>query len=120
MELRRAEANADRMLIKAPIDGLAVMQNTRRGTEFAQIQPGDQLFPGMMFMQIVDMSSMVINASVNQVDVDSLRLGQKAKVRFDAYPGSSGSGARRRHRRDDASRRHAGCIRKGHSGYFED
>ncbi|HYI95413.1 MAG TPA: efflux RND transporter periplasmic adaptor subunit [Bryobacteraceae bacterium] len=86
VELRRAEANADRMLIKAPINGLAVMQNTRRGTEFAQIQPGDQLFPGMMFMQIVDTSSMVINASVNQVDVDSLRLGQKAMVRFDAYP----------------------------------
>jgi HlyD family secretion protein len=86
LELRRAEANADRMLIKAPIDGLAVMQNTRRGTEFAQIQPGDQLYPGMMFMQIVDPSSMVINASINQVDVEALRLGQNASVRFDAYP----------------------------------
>jgi hypothetical protein len=29
---------------------------------------------------------MVINATVNQVDVDNLRLGQKAHVRFDAYP----------------------------------
>ena len=40
----------------------------------------------MMFMQIVDPSSMIINATVNQVDVDTLRIGQKAKVRFDAYP----------------------------------
>jgi hypothetical protein len=38
-------------------------------------------------MQIVDTSSMVINATVNQVDVDTLRIGQKANVRFDAYPG---------------------------------
>ena len=32
MELKRAEANADRMLIKAPINGLAVMQTMFRGT----------------------------------------------------------------------------------------
>ena len=74
------------MLLKAPINGLAVMQTMFRGTEFAQIQPGDQLYPGMMFMQIVDPSSMIINATVNQVDVDNLRIGQKANVRFDAYP----------------------------------
>jgi len=86
LELKRAQANADRMLIKAPIHGLAVMQTIFRGTELAQIQPGDQLWPGMMFMQIVDPSSMIINATINQVDVESLRLGQKATVRFDAYP----------------------------------
>jgi HlyD family secretion protein len=86
MELKRAEANADRMLIKAPINGLAVMQTMFRGTEFAQIQPGDQLYPGMMFLQVVDPSAMVINATVNQVDVDHIRIGQKAMVRFDAYP----------------------------------
>jgi HlyD family secretion protein/macrolide-specific efflux system membrane fusion protein len=41
----------------------------------------------MMFMQVVDQSSMVINATVNQVDVQNLKLGQRAKVRFDAFPG---------------------------------
>jgi len=87
VELKRSEANADRMLIKAPIEGLAVMSNIRRSGELVQIKPGDQLMPGMMFMQVVDLSSMIINASVNQVDVDTLRIGHKAKVRFDAYPG---------------------------------
>jgi hypothetical protein len=29
---------------------------------------------------------MVINATVNQIDVDNLRIGAKARVRFDAYP----------------------------------
>jgi len=86
MEFKRAEANADRMLLKAPISGLVVMQPMFRGTEFAQIQPGDQLYPGMMFMQIVDNSSMIVNATVNQVDVDALRIGQKAIVKVDAYP----------------------------------
>jgi HlyD family secretion protein len=40
----------------------------------------------MPFMQIVDSSSMVLNATVNQVDAERLRLGMKATVRLDAYP----------------------------------
>jgi HlyD family secretion protein len=87
LELRRAQANADRMVLKAPMDGLVVVQNAFSGGEFKPIQQGDQVFPGMMFMQVVDQSSMVINATVNQVDVQNLKLGQKAKVRFDAFPG---------------------------------
>lgn len=87
VELKRAEANADKMIIKAPMDGLVVMQNTFRGGEFGLIQQGDQVFPGQMFMQIVDQSSMIVNATVNQVDVQAMRLGQRAKVRFDAFPG---------------------------------
>ena len=86
LELKRAEANAERLLARTPIDGLVVMQNTFRGTEFSQIQQGDQLFPGQLYMQIVNPSSMVINATINQVDVDLLRIGAKALVRFDAYP----------------------------------
>lgn len=86
LEFRRAEQNADRMVSRANIDGLTVMQNIFRGGEFAQIQAGDQVYPGQFFMQIVDPNSMVINATVNQVDADRLRVGGKAKVRFDAYP----------------------------------
>jgi len=85
-ELKRAEANADRMVIKAPLDGLVVMQTAFRGSEFTQIQQGDQLFPGQLFMQVVDTSSMVVNALVNQVDVERMRIGAKATVHFDAYP----------------------------------
>lgn len=86
LEVRRAESNADRMVVRTPIDGLVVVQNMFRGTEFSQIQAGDQVYPGMMFAQVVDTRSMVINAAVNQVDVEKLRIGAKARVRFDAYP----------------------------------
>ncbi|MDX2057350.1 MAG: HlyD family efflux transporter periplasmic adaptor subunit, partial [Gemmatimonadales bacterium] len=86
LELRRAEQNADRMVSRASIDGMTVMQNIMRGSEFAQIQQGDQLYPGQFFMQVVDTSSMVINATLNQVDAERLRVGYKATVRFDAYP----------------------------------
>lgn len=85
-ELRRVEANVDRMMIKAPLDGIAVVQPIRRGTEFTTIQAGDQLYPGQQFMKIVDPSSMIVNAFLNQADAEALRVGAQARVRFDAYP----------------------------------
>lgn len=85
-ELRRVEANIDRMVVKAPLDGIAVVQPIIRGTEFTTIQPGDQIYPGQLFMKVVDPNSMVVNAFVNQADVESLRVGARAHVRFDAYP----------------------------------
>ena len=85
-ELRRVEANIERMLVKAPLDGIAVLQPILRGTEFTTIQTGDQLYPGQLFMKIVDPSSMVVNAFVNQADVEAIRIGARARVRFDAYP----------------------------------
>lgn len=87
IEYRRAQSNADRMLAKAGIAGMTVMQNIFRGGEMAQIQQGDQIYPGQFYMQVVDPNSMIINATVNQVDGEQLRLGMKARVRFDAYPG---------------------------------
>jgi multidrug efflux pump subunit AcrA (membrane-fusion protein) len=86
IELGRVQANTDKMIVKAPIDGLAVIQQLPRGGQLQQIQAGDELHPGIRFMSIVDTSSMVVNATVNQVDVESLRIGAKARVKFDAYP----------------------------------
>jgi len=87
IELQKSASNVEKMILKAPMDGLVVMQTVRRGMEFGQAQKGDQIYPGQMFMQIVDPDSMVVNASVNQVDSELLRIGQKAIVRLDAYPG---------------------------------
>ena len=87
IELQKAHLNADKMVLKAPMDGIVVMQALRRGQEYAQVQNGDQVFPGQAFMQIVDPDSMVVNANINQVDAEQLRIGMKATVRVDAYPG---------------------------------
>ncbi|MGI8743571.1 MAG: HlyD family secretion protein [Bryobacteraceae bacterium] len=87
IELKRAQANTDKMIVKAPIDGVAVMQTTFRGAELGQIQEGDQLWPGMFFMQVVNPASMVVGAMLNQVDCEKVRVGSKARIHFDAYPG---------------------------------
>jgi HlyD family secretion protein len=87
IELQQSISNADRMIMKSPMDGLLVMQAIRRGMEYGQAQLGDQIYPGQPFLQIVDPSSMVMNATVNQVDAELLRIGMQATVRLDAYPG---------------------------------
>jgi len=87
VQFDQAHRNVDRMVAAAPIDGMVVMQTIRRGSDTAEIQTGDQLWPGQPYMQIVDLSSMGVEANLNQVDAERVRVGQEALVQFDAYPG---------------------------------
>ena len=59
-----------RMLLKAPINGLTVMQTIPAGGELRQVQKGDQLFPGMMFMSIVDPKDYPARSLRKDDDVD--------------------------------------------------
>lgn len=85
IELQRAENNVSRMTVKTPMDGIVVMASIVRNGEFGQVREGDQVNAGQPFVTIVDPRSMVLNATVNQVDAEKLRLGMKASVRLDAY-----------------------------------
>ncbi len=51
-----------------------------------EVQEGDEVRPGVPFMQVVDPSAMQVRVLINQADVLSLRVGQAAQVRLDAYP----------------------------------
>jgi multidrug efflux pump subunit AcrA (membrane-fusion protein) len=85
-------SDVDLFVIRAPISGLAVMNQVWRGGEMGQVQEGDQVSPGQPFMKVVDTSSMQLDATVNQVDGEALRLGQRATVRFDAFAGLNMTG----------------------------
>jgi HlyD family secretion protein len=85
IELQRSEANVQKMTIKSPMDGIIVMNSINRNGDFGQIREGDTVNPGQPFMSVVDPTSMVLNATVNQVDAERLRLGLKATIRLDAY-----------------------------------
>lgn len=73
--------------IYAPMDGLAVMQPIWRGGDMGQVEQGDQLGPGQLFMKVVDAKSMQVEAKANQAESSDLRIGQAVQVRFDAFPG---------------------------------
>jgi multidrug efflux pump subunit AcrA (membrane-fusion protein) len=86
IDLKRAEQNAKYMVVNTPISGVVVMQTIFRDGSFAQVALGDQVYPGAYFMQIVDPTSMVLEARVNQADSQKIRVGAQADVRLDAYP----------------------------------
>jgi multidrug efflux pump subunit AcrA (membrane-fusion protein) len=85
LELARTEANVGKMVLKATMDGIVVLASTVRNNELGQLREGDEVRAGSPVLYIVDPNSMVLMASVNQVDTEKLRMGMKAKIRLDAY-----------------------------------
>ena len=77
----------ERLRVKTPIPGMVVLEATyKKGGQYAQTKPGDRVYPGSLFMRIVDVSEMVVNASVNQVDAQTIRIGDRAVIQLDAFP----------------------------------
>ena len=85
----RHDADVVKFTMRAPIDGLVVMESIFRGGEMAQIQLGDQVSPGQPFMKIVNPARMQMEATANQVDSEEMRIGQAVSLQFDAFPGLS-------------------------------
>ncbi len=73
--------------VNAPMNGLAVMSPVFRGGEMGQFQEGDRVSPGQQFMKVVNPNTMQVEANVNQSESSEFRIGQQAKIRFDAFPG---------------------------------
>jgi len=84
--MQYAQQNAEKMAIHAPIDGLVVLNRIWKGGRMDEPQEGDQIEPGVPFLQVVDPRAMQVRAKVNQVDVPYLQVGQPVRVRLDAYP----------------------------------
>ncbi|HEX9105065.1 MAG TPA: efflux RND transporter periplasmic adaptor subunit [Polyangia bacterium] len=73
--------------ILAPMDGTV----TERG-----IQPGEVVTPGVQatfegkaLLTVSDLSTLLVKADLNQIDVAKVKLGQKVTVTLDALPGKS-------------------------------
>ena len=81
-----AQANADLMLIRPPIDGVVVLNTIWKEGRMGEVKEGDHLRPGVPFMQVVDPSVMQVRVLANQQDFLGLHIGQPARVHLDAYP----------------------------------
>ena len=88
-----ATHNAEKLSIHSPADGLAVLNNIWKGNGMGEVQEGDQVRPGLPFLQVVNPNSMEVKARVNQADIGFLKLGQPLQMQLDAYPGLVFSGS---------------------------
>jgi multidrug efflux pump subunit AcrA (membrane-fusion protein) len=90
--VRIVEARIERMEISAPIPGFAIYAGNRSSIS-AQVsgsmQPyrvGDQVPAGMNLATIPDLSSLLIDATVEEIDRGRMRTGNDVIVRIDAFP----------------------------------
>src|SRR5262249_8198086 len=72
--------------MRAGIPGMVVMKPIYRNGEQGQVQMGDQIAPGQLFMRVVDLSAMELQGNINQAESELVRIGQPATIHFEAYP----------------------------------
>jgi HlyD family secretion protein len=85
--LNQALTNLSHATITAPIDGIVVQRSVDVGQTVAASLSSPTLF------QIVgDLAKMRVSAAVDESDIAKVRVGQKADVTVDAFPGRRFSG----------------------------
>ena len=84
--MQHAQANAALMQIHSPIGGIVVLPTIWKGSSMGEVKDGDQVRPGVPFMQVVDPSSMEVHAHIDQEDLLAVQVGQPVRVHLDAYP----------------------------------
>jgi HlyD family secretion protein len=70
-----AEATLAQMKIPAPFDGtVTAIEN----------KPGDQVDPGTIAFRVDDLSRMLVDIEVSEIDINQIELGQSVEMTFDA------------------------------------
>ncbi len=83
---RHAQANAQKMRVVSPLDGLVVLKTTWKNGSFGEVQEGEDVRPGVPIMDVVDPTLMRVRARINQADVSRIAVGAPARIVLDSYP----------------------------------
>jgi len=85
-ELEEARAELDLSNLYAEQPGLVIYGKTfSQGTE-AKINVGDSPWSGQEVVSIPDLSTMVVEVGISELDIGRVAVGQRALVHVDAYP----------------------------------
>ena len=100
--LRQAEADLERTVIRAPVDGTVVLRNVDAG----QTVTASPQAP-VLFLIARDLHEMQVEATVAEADIGRLRVGQPAAFTVDAIPRRSFPGELVQIRKSPANAREA-------------
>ena len=81
-EIQRAEDNLSYATIMSPIDGIVTKVEAEVG-ELALM--GTMNNPGTVLLNVADLSKILLVAHVDEASIAHIKVGQKAKVRMQAY-----------------------------------
>jgi HlyD family secretion protein len=79
--LERTEDDLARTTIRSPMDGIVIQLDAEQGET---VVPGSTNLPGSVMMTVADMSRLLAEVEVSEVDVVDVALGQTAEVEVDA------------------------------------
>jgi HlyD family secretion protein len=92
LEVQRAQDRVDRArleveqtVIRTPIPGMIVYLDLWKGSSMSKVQEGDSPWPGQSLINIPDLTEMVVNATVSEVDASKVDSGQEVIVTLDAF-----------------------------------
>ena len=90
-DMERAKGYLEKMVIRAPIDGIVnILPNSRAQGNFGSSPPpfkeGDAVSTGVSIAEIPDLSEMRIELKLEEVDRGKVQLGQRVRIRVDAIP----------------------------------
>jgi HlyD family secretion protein len=91
-DFQRAERGLQNLQLKAPVDGMVnVLPNYRAGGPFGggevEFKEGDRAWAGAAVAELPDLSSIHLQARLDETDRGRLSLGEEAIIRIEAIPG---------------------------------
>lgn len=90
-DLKRAQQGLLNLELKAPAAGMVnILPNFRSGGPFGgqqEFQEGDRAWPGAAIVELPDLSSVHLEARLDEADRGRLKPQQQATVRIEAVPG---------------------------------
>jgi len=90
LHVERHENDLTKLVIRAPIPGMVVLQTMfRPGGDQVTVAVGDRMGPGQPVMKIINPEKMMVEGTVNQAEVTRLKIGQEAIIGLDAFPDAS-------------------------------
>ncbi|UCE24290.1 MAG: efflux RND transporter periplasmic adaptor subunit [Candidatus Zixiibacteriota bacterium] len=81
-----ARRELEQMTLSAPIPGLVVYLEVWKGGTMGKVQEGDSPWPGQGLINLPDLSEMMIETTVSEVDANKVDTGQVVRVVLDAFP----------------------------------
>ncbi|MCP3963075.1 MAG: HlyD family efflux transporter periplasmic adaptor subunit [bacterium] len=83
-DVARSEARIDILTLTASRDGILILENNRR--EGRPIQEGDGIFPGTVVGRLPDLSTLMVQARLFDVDDGRVEPGMSVVATLDAFP----------------------------------
>ncbi len=85
MRYDEAVQQLESLTVKAPKDGMAVLQKIRSSNGgLEKVKVGDTPYRGMELVSIPDLSVMLVQTQVNEVDISRVAVGQRVIITLDA------------------------------------